>query len=118
VYLTGGLQGLSVALLVYSLLQTGALQFIGLPQALGMTVREKLNTGGLYRFVRHPLYTFSLLFLWLSPVMTRNMLLLYAALTFYIFVGALLEERKLLQTFGETYRQYREKTPFIIPFII
>ncbi|HKJ26977.1 MAG TPA: isoprenylcysteine carboxylmethyltransferase family protein [Anaerolineales bacterium] len=118
VYLTGGIQLLSAALLVYSLLQTGALQFIGLRQALGLEANDRLNTGGLYRYVRHPLYTFSLLFLWLTPVMTRNMLLLYAALSVYILVGAVLEERKLVENFGEAYQRYKENTPFIIPFLI
>ena len=118
VYLTGAMQVLSVGLLVYSVLQTGALQFIGLPQALGLNTTDRLNTGGLYRFVRHPLYTFSILFLWLTPIMTRNLALLYGSFTLYFLVGAVFEERKLLEQFGETYRQYRDKTPFIIPFII
>ena len=72
-------QGLSVLLLAYSVLQTGALQFVGVPQALGMETTDELNTSGLYRYVRHPLYTFSILFLWLTPVMTRNLALLYGA---------------------------------------
>lgn len=118
VYLTGAVQVVSVALLTYSVLQTGALQFIGIRQALGMGDNDTLNTGGLYRYVRHPLYTFSLLFIWLTPTMTRNMLLLYAGITMYVFVGAIFEERKLLEKFGEDYRQYRKRTPFIIPFLI
>lgn len=118
VYLTGAVQAVSVALLTYSVLQTGALQFIGVRQALGMGENDTLNTGGLYHYVRHPLYAFSLLFIWLTPTMTRNMLLLYAAITLYVLVGAVFEERKLLDKFGEAYRQYRKRTPFIIPFLI
>ena len=68
--------------------------------------------------VRHPLYTFSLLFLWLTPVMTRNLALLYGALTVYILIGAVFEERKLLRIFGQEYADYRGKTPFIIPYLI
>lgn len=117
-YLTIALQLLSVGLLIYSVMQTGALQFIGLRQALGLDTNDRLNTGGLYRFVRHPLYTFSIVFLWLTPVMTRNLALLYGAFTLYMLIGAIFEERKLLEQFGEPYRAYREKTPFIIPFLI
>ena len=80
-----------------------------------MKREDKLNTGGLYRYMRHPLYTFSLLVLWLTPTMTRNFALLYAALTVYIIIGAIFEERKLLQTFGAAYQEYRAKTPFLIP---
>ena len=115
VYFTVFIQIVSVLLLVYSVLQTGALQFIGLSQAFGLKREDKLNTDGLYRYMRHPLYTFSLLVLWLTPTMTRNFALLYAALTVYIIIGAIFEERKLLQTFGAAYQEYRAKTPFLIP---
>ena len=118
VYLTSLIQLASVGMLAYSLLQTGALQFIGIPQALGRDFQDRLNTGGLYRIVRHPLYAFSLLFLWLTPVMTRNLALLYGALTVYIMIGAAFEERKLLRIFGQEYAEYREKTPFIIPYLV
>ena len=118
VYLTNLIQLASVGMLTYSLLQTGALQFIGIPQALGQDFQDRLNTAGLYRIVRHPLYAFSLLFLWLTPVMTRNLALLYGALTVYIMIGAAFEERKLLRIFGQEYAEYREKTPFIIPYLV
>ena len=115
--LTLGLQIISALLLIFSLLQTGAFQFIGLSQAFGLDYQETLNTNGLYRFIRHPLYTFSLLFLWLTPTMTRNTLLLYAAFTVYMLVGALFEERKLAKTFGAAYTSYRARTSFLIPFL-
>lgn len=115
VYATGFIQMISIGLLSFSVLQTGALQFIGLSQIFGRQQEDKLYTEGLYRFVRHPLYTFGLLFIWLTPTMTRNLALLYAALTVYILIGAVFEERKLLHTFGAAYQEYREKTPFLIP---
>lgn len=115
--LTGAIQILSVALLAYSLLQTGAFQFIGISQALGLPTAEKLNTAGLYRYIRHPLYAFSLLVIWLVPSMSRNTLLLFAAFTIYIIIGAYFEERKLEKNFGDAYRQYKKRTAFLIPFI-
>jgi protein-S-isoprenylcysteine O-methyltransferase Ste14 len=107
----------AVLLMSYSLMQTGAFQFVGLSQALGLGNKDKLNIGGLYRYMRHPLYTFSLIVLWLTPTMSRNMLILYAAFTVYFIIGALVEERKLERTFGEDYRKYKSRTPFLIPFI-
>lgn len=117
-YLTSALQLFSVLLLSYSVIQTGALQFIGIRQAIGREDNDRLNTNGLYRYVRHPLYTFGLLFIWLSPVMTQNMALLYGSLTVYTIIGAVLEERKLEEKFGVEYQTYKAKTPFIIPFLI
>lgn len=109
-------QGLAVAFLLIALLQTDTLSFIGLKQFF---VEEEeagqLVTRGLYRVVRHPLYTFSLLFLWLTPTMSVNSLTLYLGATLYIFVGAYFEERKLLRDFGAAYADYKRKTPMLIP---
>lgn len=109
-------QGLAAAFLLIALLQTDTLSFIGLKQFF---VEEEdagqLVTRGLYRVVRHPLYTFSLLFLWLTPTMSVNSLTLYLGATLYILVGAYFEERKLLRNFGTAYADYKRKTPMLIP---
>ena len=72
-------------------------------------------TGGLYRSVRHPLYTFSLLILWLSPSVSINSFVVYASLTVYVLIGIIFEERKLLREFGQAYADYRVSTPMLIP---
>jgi protein-S-isoprenylcysteine O-methyltransferase Ste14 len=71
---------------------------------------------GLYRFVRHPLYTAGLLFMWATPVMTTNLLALYFGLTVYVVIGTLHEEFRLQCEFGEAYRAYCQRTPMLIPF--
>lgn len=120
VALTLLLQGLSGLGLLAGVWQTGALAFIGLRQLAqppaSLTQEEGLLvTGGLYRWMRHPLYTFGLLFIWLSPVMTQGLLVLYLCLSVYIVVGAILEERKLVRRFGPAYLEYRSHTPMFIP---
>ncbi|HLF73504.1 MAG TPA: isoprenylcysteine carboxylmethyltransferase family protein [Anaerolineales bacterium] len=108
-------QGISALLLCAAVLQTDLLSFIGLRQLLEEEKTGKLVTRGFYRFVRHPLYTFSLLVLWLSPGMTVNSFIVYLALTVYVLVGAYFEERKLLRAFGDQYARYRAVTPMLIP---
>ncbi|MDQ2692287.1 MAG: isoprenylcysteine carboxylmethyltransferase family protein [Chloroflexota bacterium] len=108
-------QGLSALLLLAAVLQTDALSFAGLRQLVEEEKPGHLVTNGLYRFVRHPLYTFGLLALWLSPSMTVNSLIVYAALTIYILVGVLFEERKLLRAFGQEYAHYKSMTPMLLP---
>ncbi len=104
-------QGVSLLMVVIALLQTDIWQFLGLrPDRPARLVRE-----GFYRFMRHPLYTFGLLFLWLSPRMTFNQLLLSIGSTVYILIGAYLEERKLIQEFGSAYVEYRSQTPMFFP---
>jgi methanethiol S-methyltransferase len=111
-------QGLSALLLLYSFLQTGPLSFVGLSQFWEGERPSELVTGGMYRVVRHPLYLFSLLFLWLSPVMTLNQLVFYISATAYIFIGAYFEERKLLREFGVGYAEYKSVTPMMIPGLV
>lgn len=121
VILTGAIQiGAALALLA-SVLQGGTLAFIGFSQAFGSgdpQQSEILNTGGLYQFMRHPLYTFSMLFLWLTPIMTLNLLALTSAISLYFVVGAMFEERKLERQFGDAYRDYKKRVKMFIPFVI
>lgn len=119
------LQGLGVVPMLAGLLQTDLGSFSGFSQARG---REdslcspdargrdgQLVTRGLYRWVRHPLYSAGLLILWANPVVTWNVLAFNLGITGYLIVGALLEERKLLVEFGQAYADYRRKTPMLLP---
>jgi len=108
-------QGISIILLITAAFQTDLLSFVGLRQVFEEEKKGPLMTGGLYHYVRHPLYTFGLLILWLSPYMSLNSFIVYLALTVYILIGIVFEERKLLREFGEEYASYRSVTPMLIP---
>jgi methanethiol S-methyltransferase len=110
-----GGQLLAALLLAISLLQTDVLSFIGLRQLFEDQNNTSLVTSGFYRYMRHPLYTFSLLFIWLTPGMTQNSLAVYFGATIYVLVGAYFEERKLLRDFGQAYADYKNVTPMLIP---
>ncbi|MEX2161133.1 MAG: isoprenylcysteine carboxylmethyltransferase family protein [Anaerolineales bacterium] len=109
VFLVG--QGLGVLLLAAALRMTDALDFAGLRQL----AEPQLVTGGVYRYMRHPLYTGSLLVLWLLPGMSVNWFALMLGITLYFIVGAHYEERKLERYFGKAYREYKARTPMFIP---
>ncbi len=104
-------------LLFVGLFQTGIGSFLGLQQLFQDASGQKptLVVKGLYRYVRHPLYTAGLAFIWLTPVMTINLLAMNIGLTIYIVIGAWFEERKLLAEFGAAYTEYRACTPMLIP---
>ena len=70
---------------------------------------------GPYRWVRHPLYFFSLIIIWSCPIFTPDRLLHNGLWTIWIMIGATLEERDLVGCFGEAYRSYQEKVPMLLP---
>ncbi len=108
-------QGLSAILLLFSLLQTDVLAFAGVRQLFEAEKPGALITSGIYAHVRHPLYTFGLLMIWLSPVVSWNSLIVYVSFTLYILIGIFFEERKLLREFGQAYADYKSRTPMLIP---
>lgn len=120
VILTLILQTLAVIIAIVGLRQTGITSFIGLRQLLlpEDTSPPRLVTSGLYRYVRHPIYTAGLVFISLIPILTWNLLALNIGLTAYIFIGAYFEERKLLLEFGEPYAEYCLHTPMLIPGLL
>ena len=69
-----------------------------------------------YKYVRHPLYFGMLLGMWATPTMTVTHLLFAIAITAYVVIGTLLEEKDLMNEFGETYKAYQAKKPMLIPF--
>jgi protein-S-isoprenylcysteine O-methyltransferase Ste14 len=76
----------------------------------------RFKTPGLYKVVRHPIYLGFIIAIGVAPVMTVGHLLFAAVTTAYIFVGIFLEERDLVDLFGDEYRRYRERVGMMIPF--
>jgi protein-S-isoprenylcysteine O-methyltransferase Ste14 len=115
-FMLGG-ELLAVAGLFSAFRQTDAWDFVGLRQIEASPQPSKLTISGLYRYIRHPLYSTGLAILWLLPLMTVNILAANIALTVYVFIGATIEERKLRSEFGQEYSEYARVTPMFIPFI-
>jgi protein-S-isoprenylcysteine O-methyltransferase Ste14 len=113
--LTG--QAAALMALTAGLLQADPWSFLGLRQVAEGPNAEPVHlmVTGLYRWVRHPLYTAGLLLIWLTPVMTTSILALNLALTLYIMVGSRLEERRLAAEFGQAYANYQAAVPGLIP---
>ncbi len=112
------IQLLAVLAAAVTLLQTDVLRFLGIRQLLQAEPLgpNRLTIRGFYKWVRHPLYFFSLIFLWFSPIMTLNLCILYGAFTLYLYIGAIFEERKLVGQFGQAYRAYQQRVPMLIPW--
>lgn len=73
---------------------------------------------GPYRWVRHPLYLFTIVIFWSCPVITADRLWFNIIWTIWVVVGAALEERELVDDFGDSYREYSKKVPMLVPHSI
>ena len=70
-----------------------------------------LVTSGIYGLVRHPMYLAGILVFLFEPEITLNSLELRLLATGYFVLGMLIEERRLMHDFGESYRAYRKSVP-------
>ena len=79
--------------------------------------KPEFRVSGPFKYVRHPSYLFSIIFLGARPVMDVTYFTLFVAGTFYFIIGAYFEEKKLIEIYGETYAHYKKEVPFMIPKI-
>lgn len=79
-------------------------------------VYPRLKIKGPYRWVRHPLYSFTLILIWSHPYLTADRLLFNVLWTIWIVIGTYLEERDLIADFGDDYRNYQKQVPMLIPY--
>ena len=75
----------------------------------------RLAVRGPYRWVRHPLYLFALVLFWSCPVLSADRLLFNVLWSVWVVVGAVLEERDLVDEFGDDYRAYQRGVPMLLP---
>ncbi len=108
-------QALAALAVLGALRQTGVAYFLGLSQLRGKIESNDLVTDGFYCHLRNPLFFFGAIFLWLSPIMTLNLLMFNILATVYFYIGARHEERSLREEFGEQYENYRQKVPMFLP---
>lgn len=95
---------------------------LGRNWSVTLEIREqhKLVSGGLYRFIRHPMYASFLLIGLAQAFLLSNWVaglsgLAGFAVLFFMRIGV--EERMMLEHFGDEYRAYCARTKRIIPYV-
>jgi protein-S-isoprenylcysteine O-methyltransferase Ste14 len=115
-----GLFAFGWGLILYSTFLINHFDLFGLRQVwrnlVGQPESElRFVTPGPYRLVRHPLYVGWLFAFWMTPQMTFAHLLFSIATTAYILLAIQFEERDLVREFGDTYENYRQSVPMLVP---
>lgn len=102
-------------------LESSALRALGKEYSLRVrtTAKQKLVRSGPYRFIRHPVYLGLILVFFSAPIAWTSY---YGALVALPTIPLLLrrirlEERAMMQRFGDEYAAYVQKTKRLIPFI-
>jgi methanethiol S-methyltransferase len=89
----------------------------GIRSVFEATPPVELKVEGIHRFVRHPLYSGTILFVWglffIFPML--NNLIAVVLLTGYVLIGIGFEEKKLIKEFGRKYETYIADVPMLIP---
>ena len=76
-----------------------------------------LVTSGPYRWIRHPMYSAALILVVATMLLTANLVVMVGGLTMFVLMAARsrLEERRLIEKFGEAYRAYQRQTGRFVP---
>lgn len=123
--ITFALQVLSLIGLFWASRGTDWKEFIGIAQIKrfikgeynvdDLDEKQTLKIEGAFKFVRHPIYLFSILFLGFRPTMTLFYLTMYICVIVYFYTGSIYEERKLIEMFGDEYKEYQKGVSRIFP---
>jgi protein-S-isoprenylcysteine O-methyltransferase Ste14 len=96
------------------------LQFLGFRQIRrgshqkSLTESGELDMTGILGIIRHPWYTGAIIILWIRDIDTSTFIV-NIILTTYLIIGTLLEEKKLVDEFGGSYRQYQKNVSMLLP---
>ncbi|MCL4497196.1 MAG: isoprenylcysteine carboxylmethyltransferase family protein [Deltaproteobacteria bacterium] len=111
-----------IFMLAGSIIRLVALRTLGKYFSIMVTIRQnhELVEKGIYSLIRHPAYTGLFLFmlgLGLSLGNWLSLLIIFAASVTIAFFRVPLEEKALMEKFGDEYHSYMKKTKRYIPYL-
>lgn len=118
-------QFLSLIGIIWSFRYISLKEFLGLNQAERFINKEfseneldekmTFRIEGPYKYTRHPIYFFSILFLVFRAEMDLFYLTVVIVFITYFYIGSVYEEKKLVEVFGDVYQEYQKNVPRIFP---
>jgi len=89
------------------------------PSLLAFEKTTQLVTSGIYKYIRHPLYSSLFLLTW--GIFFKNFsaagIVLASAATVFLVLTAKADEMECIQFFGPAYNEYMKKTKMFIPYL-
>jgi len=104
-----GLQWAGALVTVLAARRLDAKELAGLRGPRTETAPRPLETRGLYRLVRHPIYLGWILLMVGTPVMTLTRAMFAVLSIAYVAAAVPFEERALVEVYGEAYRTYQRQ---------
>ncbi len=111
-YLLRGLQLVGAGIALASFLPIDGAAFLGLKRS--RETQDPFIVKGIYLYLRHPMYSGTMLFLLADPTQTQVGLQFTLVICAYFLIGSRLEEQRMIHQHPE-YEQYRQHTPGFIP---
>ena len=106
-----------VALTLAAARIVGVWELAGVKQP-DLTKNVEFRADGPFAIVRHPIYLGWVLMVFATPVMTTTRLSFAVVSTLYLIAAIPLEERLLIENFGDKYRTYQQQMRWrLIPLI-
>ncbi len=90
------------------------------PELFGIEKTTKLVTGGIYKYIRHPLYSSLFLLNWGTFLKRPTFLTIFLAIiaTIFLIGTAKADERECTHIFGLDYQEYMQHTKMFIPYLV
>jgi methanethiol S-methyltransferase len=112
----------AITLFIAGGLKYDILQFSGIRQIRSgkshsaLSESGEINTTGILSVTRHPWYLAAMILVWVDyREMYVSKLIVNIVLTGYLIVGTILEERRLMIEFGDSYRDYMGRVSMLLP---
>ena len=119
IFVTGSIVCFSGIVIMVICIRKYFMNLSGLRSLVIENFSNELHITGIHKYIRHPLYLGTFGFIWglflLLPYL--SLLIANTIITVYTLIGIGLEERKLINEFGESYLKYRSDVPKLIPFL-
>ena len=96
-------------------------QFLGISQIKrgagnhSMSAYNSFVVSGIQRMIRHPWYLGGIMIVW-SGDLSLSTILTNLVISSYFVIGTILEERKMVREFGESYREYQRNVSMFFPY--